>query len=156
MTEVTPAELREMAARARAIGAEIDAVLKRLHAAPDESTQRSGYRLLDAAGWARHVGTELEDTASDLVRIRARGDCPCDWGVCPVHGNTLRSTGGRSWCEVSDCGRRWDYDRAGLPCNEPVAYEVRDSTGKGGPMCAGHAQDCRIRLEGAVITALPN
>jgi len=98
MPEVTPAELRELAARAQALGAEIDVVLTRLHAAADEPTQRSGFRLLDAAGWARHVGTELEATAGDLARVRGRGQCPCDWGVCPEHGNTLSSSGGRTWC----------------------------------------------------------
>lgn len=152
---VTPAELRKLVAQAQALGADIDAVLARLHAAPDEATRRSGFRLLDAAGWARHVGTELEATVGDLVRVRGRGDCPCDWGVCPEHGNTLSGSGGKSWCETPGCGRRWNHDRVGLPCTEPVEFDVRDETGAGGPMCAGHAHDAGVRLIGAVITALP-
>lgn len=75
-SEVTPAELRELAARAYALGAQIDAVLVRLRAAADEPTQRSGYRLPDTAGWARHVGGELENTAGDLARIGARSSTP--------------------------------------------------------------------------------
>ncbi|HKT03488.1 MAG TPA: hypothetical protein VJT31_28505 [Rugosimonospora sp.] len=153
--EVTPAELRELAARAEQLAADVDAVQARLRAAGDESTRHSGYRLDDAAGEARRVAGELEATAGDLARIRGRGDCPCDWGVCPEHGNTLRGTGGQSWCEAPGCGRRWNYDRAGLPCTEPVEYDVRDATGAGGPMCAGHAHDARERLVGAVVTPLP-
>jgi hypothetical protein len=152
---VTPAELRALAARAEQLAADIDAVQVRLRAAADEPTRRCGYRLDDAAGEARRVGTELQATAGDLARLRGRGQCPCDWGVCPEHGNTLRSSGGKCWCAAPGCGRRWNYDRGGLPCTEPVAYEVRDSTGAGSPMCAGHALDARGRLVGAVITPLP-
>lgn len=152
---VTPAELREIAARALALGAELDAVLARLHAAADEPTRRSGFRLLDAAGWARHVGDELDATAGDLARVRGRSDCGADWGVCPEHGNTLRGSSGKTWCTASGCGRRWKYDRAGLPCTEPVEYLVTDAEGGSGPMCAGHALDARERLIGAVVTPLP-
>jgi hypothetical protein len=152
---VTPAELRELAARAQALAEAVDDVEARLLQAIDEPTRRAGFRLTDAAGQARRVCAELEATAGDLARIRGRGDCPCDWGVCPEHGNTLSSGGGKSWCETPGCGRRWNHDRAGLPCTEPVAYDVRDSEGHGGPMCAGHANDARERLIGAVITPLP-
>ena len=150
---VTPAELRELAARARALADDIEAVRGRFRAAGDEPTRRVGFRL-DARGWTGNVAVDLEATAGDLARVRSRGGCPCDWGVCPDHGNTLRSSGGRCWCTAPGCHRVWGYDRLGLPCNEPVAYDVRDTEGGGGPMCAGHAADARLHLVGATVTAL--
>ncbi|MEU2639876.1 hypothetical protein ABZ591_36140 [Micromonospora fulviviridis] len=61
---------------------------------------------------------------------------------------------GKIWCQASGCGRRWRHDRAGLPCTEPVEFDVRDAEGNGGPMCAGHALDARDRLIDAVVTPL--
>lgn len=156
MSAPTPTELRELAARARALGDDIAAAHARLQTAPDEPTRRVGFRLDEAAGAARGtVAADLDATADDLVRIRGRGPCPADWGVCPEHGATLRSTGGRCWCDAAGCDRSWDYDRYGLPCTEPIAYDVRDPDGGGGPMCAGHADTAQRQLVGAVVTALP-
>jgi hypothetical protein len=161
MTEhVTPAELRELAATAEALAENINAVHARLRGAPDEPTQRAGFRLDDAAGWARQIGTELAATAEQVARVRARSDCPADWGVCPEHGATLRSqgtgTGMRSWCTAPACGREWNHDRAGLPCTEPIAFAVRDRTGQTLDMCAGHARNALERLDGgATLTPLP-
>lgn len=152
---VTPTELNDLGARARLLAADVDVLHARLRAASDEPTQRSGFRLLDAAGSARQVAAELEATATDLHRIVNRSACPADWGVCPEHGRTLASDGGRSWCLRIGCGRRWPYDRAGLPCTEPPAFDVRDAEGGGGPMCAGHTIDARERIIGVVITPLP-
>ncbi len=151
---VTPAELRELAARAQALAAEIRTAHNRLRAAADEPTQRCGFRLDDAAGEADRVGEDLAATAEDLARVRGRSDCGADWGVCPEHGATLRSSGGESWCTAPGCGRRWDHNRYGLPCAEPAAYEVRDSAGTGGRMCAGHAKHAHEQLVGAVVTPL--
>src|SRR5690348_15553989 len=111
---VTPAMLRETAARAETLAAEIDTLRGQLRQAQDEPTQRCGFRLLDAAGTARRIAGDLEETAEDLARVRARSTCRADWGVCPEHGATLRGTGGKSWCETPGCGRRWGYDRVGL------------------------------------------
>lgn len=155
LDDVTPAELRELAARVHELAVCIDAVQARLRAAGDESTRRVGFRLPDAAGWVRSSGRDLEATAADLDRIRGRRGCGAAWGICPEHGATLRSTGGRSWCSKSRCGREWDHDRAGLPCTEPAAYEVRDAAGAGGLMCAGHAAVARRQLVGARVTVLP-
>jgi hypothetical protein len=157
MSTPTPAELRELAARASVLADDIAAVNTRLREAPDEPTRRVRFRLDDAAGFARGtVAAALEATADDLARVRGRGPCPADWGVCPEHGATLRSTGGRCWCIVEGCGRRWNHDRLGLPCTEPVAFDVRDPDGGGGPMCAGHTATARRQLIGAVVTALPD
>ena len=153
--EVTPGELRELAARARAFAVEVDAAQARLGAAADEPTRRVGFRLDEAASSVRGAGRGLEATADDLDRIRGRSACLMDWGVCPEHGATLRSSGVRCWCTVPGCGREWDHDRLGLPYTEPVAFDVRDAAGAGGPMCAGHAADAGRRLIGARVTALP-
>jgi hypothetical protein len=151
----TPTELRELAARARALGADIADAHARLQTAPHEPTRRVGFRLDEAAGAARGtVAEDLDATADDLVRIRGRGPCPADWGVCPVHGATLRSTGGRCWCDATGCDRSWDYDRLGMPCTEPITHDVRHPDGSS-PMCTGHADVARRQLAGAVVTPLP-
>lgn len=154
MTAPTPAELRELAGRAQALAAEVAALQVRLRAAEDEPTRRVGFRLDDAAAAISEAAHDVVNTAVDLARIRGRGDCPCDWGVCPEHGNTLRSSAGLCWCTAANCGRSWGYDRGGLPCTEPAAFDVRDLDDRGGPMCAGHAHDARTRLIGAKVTAL--
>lgn len=92
--------------------------------------------------------------ASDLVRLGARAACPVPWGACPEHGNTLTYRAGRSWCRHAGCTRSWGYDRAGLPCSDPVAVDVRDANGDGGPMCAGHATGAAEEIDGAVLTPL--
>ncbi|WP_046772568.1 hypothetical protein [Jiangella alkaliphila] len=150
----TPAKLRRLVGQAEALAAEIAGVRDRFRADPDESTRLAGFRLDDAAGTAARIAHELVATAGDLARVRGRPTCGADWGVCPVHGNTLRASGGRCWCTVLDCGRSWGYDRLGLPCSEPVAFDVRDTEGGGGPMCAGHAKDAQNRIVGAVVTPL--
>ncbi len=150
----TPADLRDLAARADELAEAIAALHRGLRDALDEPTQRSGFRLGDAAGAAHRIAAELHATASDLARVRGRGECPADWGVCPEHGNTLSSSGGTSWCRSPGCGRAWNYDRAGLPCTELVMYQVTGEDGSGGPMCGGHARDARQRLTGVVITTL--
>jgi len=149
---VTPATLRESAARAETLAAEIDALHQQLRQAQDEPTRRSGFRLPDAAGTARQIARDLEETAEDLARVRGRSTCRADWGVCPEHGATLRGTGGKSWCETPGCGREWGYDRHGLPCTEPATWVVADSAGEAMPLCEGHTMHARRTLIGAVIT----
>jgi hypothetical protein len=150
----TPAELRELAARAEALAAEITGTYERLHAAADEPTRRAGFRLPDTAGYIKGAAAELHDTAADLARIRGRSACSADWGLCPKHGNTLSSSGGQSWCRTPECGRRWDYDRGGLPCEEPPMFEVRDSAGATTFMCGGHAYAAQRSLIGATFTPI--
>ncbi|PWI06398.1 hypothetical protein DIZ27_33420 [Streptomyces sp. NWU339] len=76
------------------------------------------------------------------------------WGVCPVHGNTLRGTGGRTWCTDPNCARSWDYDRLGNACGEPATHTITDAEGGTIRACDGQAKDAANRLDGAVTTTL--
>ena len=155
MSDVKPAELRELAASAEALAEAITAVHRRMGAAPDGATRRVGARLDEAIGATIEAGRELAATAEDLARVRARSDCPVEWGCCPAHGATLCFSEGRCWCTAPGCGRQWDYDRAALPCCEPVAFAVADRTGQRWEMCAGHAHNAEERLDGgATLTRL--
>lgn len=127
----------------------------RLGAAADEPTRHVGFRLDDAAGRVSTVAGDLADTAGDLARVRGRSDCAADWGVCPRHGNTLTSSGGRSWCRMADCGLSWQYDRGALPCTEPAVSRVIDAQGDETLLCSAHTLDARARLVGATVQPLP-
>ncbi len=152
------ARARELAGRAEELAAAIGAYKQELQSAGWEPVRRAGFQCDTAAGQARQAAADLRDTAARLDRIAAAAapdTCSVPWGACPVHGATLASTGGRSWCRVPTCGRAWDYDRGGVPCAEPARWRVTDQHGGSGEMCEGHAADARERLEGAVITPLP-
>lgn len=82
------------------------------------------------------------------------GLCGVPWGVCPDHGNTLRSSGGESWCKTPGCGRRWSYDRLGVPCTDPVAAIVTDAAGETRRWCLGHTRDAERALIGAAVQYL--
>jgi hypothetical protein len=48
---------------------------------------------------AASSGRELRDSAANLDCIAAAtapGTCGVPWGVCPEHGNTLTTSGGRT------------------------------------------------------------
>jgi hypothetical protein len=143
-----------LAVLAAALADEIDALHRVIRAADDEPVRRAGFRCDIAAGSIRQAGTELAETTDDLERIAAAmkpGACPIPWGVCPEHGNTLASSGRKTWCRVAVCGRTWDYDRVGLPCIEPARWKLTDQHGACAMMCDGHALDARKRLEGARV-----
>lgn len=135
-----PADLLTLAARAMELADDVRAAQDRLRAAPEEPTRRAGFRLDDVVGYLRRHHDELRATAQDLVRVENRGSCPAEWGVCPDHGDTLRSSGGRSWCQAPGCGAAWDYDRLGLPCSETATFLVTAPEGDPGFMCRGHAR----------------
>lgn len=140
--------------RIEALADEIDALHRDIRAARDEPVRRAGFCCDTAIGWLRQASAELADTADHLDRIADAlkpGTCTVPWGVCPEHGNTLTSTGGKTWCRVICCGRTWNYDRAGLPCIEPARWRVTDQHGDSSVMCGGHALDARKRLEGARV-----
>ncbi|MET9019244.1 hypothetical protein ABZV93_04620 [Actinopolymorpha sp. NPDC004070] len=147
--------LHQLATVARGLGADIDAVDQEIRSTGDTPQRRAGFRLDTSASFARSVAAQLEITASDLTRIAARGPdtCQVQWGVCPEHGNTLRSSGGRCWC--SRCSRSFDYDRAGMACEEPAAFLLRDGQGRESHVCTAHAADASERLIGAHLTPLP-
>jgi hypothetical protein len=151
-TEIT--ELRRLAGHALHLSEQVSAVDNRLAGAGDEPTRRAGYRLDDVASNLLRVANELTAAVDELTRIANRGTCAADWGLCPEHGNTLTSSGGRSWCRRPGCRRRWDYDRGGLPCTEPAAYRVRDNAGGESQLCTGHANDACQRLTGARLIPL--
>jgi hypothetical protein len=157
--DVTPARMRALAGQAEALAAAIDSAKEgfRAHSADyEDPVRRAGFRLDDAAGQARSIAGELQETAADLARIAARpeGSCTIPWGACPEHGNTLTSTGRKTWCTAAGCGRGWGYDRVTMPCAEPARWKVTDQHGAGGLLCDGHALDARQRLEGATVVPL--
>jgi hypothetical protein len=157
--EVTPARMRDLAAQAEALAAAITEAKEDFRAVSDDyehPVRRAGFRLDEAAGRARAVAGELQATAADLARIAARpdGSCAIPWGVCPEHGNTLTSTGGKTWCRAPGCGRQWGYDRMGMPCAEPARWKLTDAEGAEALLCDGHALDARNRLEGARVVPL--
>lgn len=80
--------------------------------------------------------------------------CGADWGVCPVHGNTLASSGGQTRCRTTDCGRTWDYDRVSRHCEEPATYTITDATGGTGVLCAAHGLDAAGRMDGSTLAPL--
>ncbi len=154
-SEPTPAELRALMTEADGLAARILDLHERLWAS--EGTSHTAFRLEDAAGEVRRAGQALSQTADDLARTRTARDpklCGIPWGVCPDHGNTLTSSGGRSWCREPGCGRTWNYDRGGTPCSEPVTHRVTDATGSSMLTCRGHALGAEKQLEGGTVTPL--
>jgi hypothetical protein len=143
-----------LAVHVAALADEIDALHRVIRAAGDEPVRRTGFLCDIAIGSMRQASDELQDTADHLVRIASAmqpGGCPIPWGVCPEHGNTLVSSGRKTWCRVVGCGQTWDYDRVGLPCSEPARWLVTDQHGACSAMCDGHAHDACECLEGARI-----
>jgi hypothetical protein len=143
-----------LAVRAEALSDEIDALRHDVRAARDEAVRRAGFRCDTAVGLMRQASAELQDTADHLDRIAAArkpGACAASWGICPEHGNTLTSTGRKTWCRVIGCGRTWHYDRIGLPCIEPARWTVTDKHRHASVMCDSHTLDARERLEGARV-----
>lgn len=151
------ADARELAARAQDLAAAIRTYRHSLNAAAWEPIRQAGFQCDTAADYAQQAAAELLASAARLDRIAAAaapGTCSIPWGACPVHGASLAAGGGRSWCQAPGCGRRWDYDRIGLPCTEPARWLVTGARGDGRVMCDGHAADARRRLEGAHVTLL--
>ncbi|MEJ5869342.1 hypothetical protein WDV85_16550 [Pseudokineococcus sp. 5B2Z-1] len=149
----TPADLRELAAAADALAARIEVVQAALRDEYPGARSRAGFRLDDAAGNARQASRALEDTAGELARIAATPEhaCGIEWGVCPRHGSTITTSGGRSWCTVDGCGNTWGYDRLSTPCPEPVTHRITDTTGATQDVCDGHAIGARARVTGVTV-----
>ena len=99
---------RDVASRADALAAEIAALRHDIQAAEREPVRQAGFRCDTATGSVRQAAGELRDIAADLDRISAAsapGTCSTPWGVCPAHGNTLASSGGKTWCQDVSCVR---------------------------------------------------
>jgi hypothetical protein len=73
----------------------------------------AGRALVDLAAAGRAVAAarealELEiRIETDRVLAADTTRCAARWGVCPEHGNTLCSSGERTWCARPGCGRTW-------------------------------------------------
>jgi hypothetical protein len=123
------------------------------------STRRAaaGRALAQLDSATRRLAGAREALVSDIQSVtdrRLASDetrCSAQWGVCPQHGNTLSSSGGRSWCRRAGCGRTWPGSRASQHCDEPAAVIVADQTGAQLRLCAGHWADARARLVGATV-----
>ena len=153
--EPTPADLRALMTEADSLQQRILDVHRQLTARDD--IRHTAFRLEDAAGEVRQVREALGATASELARTRAVRDgtvCAVPWGVCPEHGNTLRSTGGTTRCTQLGCPRFWRYDRLGVPCGEPLTHRITDETGESFLSCRAHAADATERLVGGTVTPL--
>lgn len=154
-----PAELAErvrlLARAADTLGASIRDALAELRAA-GEPVSLASFQLTDAPGSAASLRRQLLATAGDLDYLAARPADACEavWGCCPEHGATLVSSGGETRCQVTGCGRRWAYDRIGLPCGEPAVRQVTLRGDKSLRLCKGHGRDADERLEGAVLEPL--
>jgi hypothetical protein len=95
------------------------------------------------------AGEIRADADRRLAADEAR--CAAQWGVCPEHGNTLSSSGGRSWCRRPGCGRTWPGSRVSHHCDELAAVLVADQAGAQLRLCAGHWADARVHLVGATV-----
>jgi hypothetical protein len=137
---VRPGDLLALAARVNDLMDDISAVQGRLRRAPDEPTRSAGFPLDTAVSYLRQGFDELRASGEALHRVVNRGSCPADWGACPDHGATLRSSGRESWCGMPGC-RSWDYDRLGSPCSETATHTVTGPEGSPGRMCVGHARE---------------
>jgi hypothetical protein len=157
----TAAELRirsnELADRVGALIADIAALGADMKAADSESVRRVSFGCLTSVEGMQDAVRCLRDMADDLERIEAAsapGVCSVPWGVCPEYGNTLASSGGKTWCRAMFCRRTWDHDRAGLPCAEPARWALRDQLGGVAVMCDGHARDAAASIDGAKVDPL--
>lgn len=153
--EPTPADIRALIADATALQERMRDIERRLSGS--EETRHAVFRLDDAAGQITRVNEALENTAGELARVRAVRDgsvCAVPWGVCPEHGNTLSSSGGKTRCSQPSCGRSWNYDRLGVPCGEPLTHKVTDAAGGSFLACKAHAMDATERLIGGTVTPL--
>lgn len=92
----------------------------------------------------------LRSTAADPSR------CTVPWGVCPEHGATLKSSGGRAWCMDLACLNAWTYDRLDAACTEPATHTIQADDGDRYVVCDGHALTARTQItDGQVLPGLP-
>ncbi|HSV65290.1 MAG TPA: hypothetical protein VLJ59_05195 [Mycobacteriales bacterium] len=122
---------------------------------PDASRIGAARRALDELRAAASALTELRQQlardlvdAEDAVLAADETVCSAEWGVCPEHGSTLCSTGGKSWCTSLWCGRSWNTDRVGRHCTEPAAVIAADPNHELMRLCAGHWLDAQERIVG--------
>lgn len=76
--------------------------------------------------------------------------CGADWRVCLEHGNTLRSSGDKTWC--THCDRELPGGAARV-CVEDATHRLVHESGEM-LVCAGHAKAAEVQLEGAQLIPL--
>ena len=154
--EPTPAELRDLQARADALARDVAVMRGRLKEQPDLPRGVRG-ALPGAVDDALTLAAQrIGGAAEKLARVRAArgpGSCTAWWGICPCCGPTLRTEDGRSWCR--ECGAGWGYDRSQGPCGEPATFLVMDSQGGTVIVCSAHGRHIRERLDGGLLLAIP-
>ncbi len=97
----------------------------------------------------------LQSTATDPSR------CTVPWGVCPEHGDTLKSRaratkGFDSCCTNPVCFNVWPYDRLDAACTELATHTIQADNGDRYVVCAGHALTARAQItDGQVLPGLP-
>lgn len=154
--EPTPAELRDLQARADALARDVAAMRERLRQQPDLPRGVRGAlpgALDESLGQAAR---RLGGAAEKLARVRAAqqpGSCTAWWGICPRCGPTLRTEDGRSWCQ--ECGAGWGYDRSQGPCGEAATFLAMDAQGGTAIVCAAHGRHMQERLDGGLLLAIP-
>ena len=107
------------------------------------------------------LATRMEARFDELAGVSPQEDpgtatlptCEIEWGACPDHGKSLRSSGGETWCTVFRCGRRWNTDRLTCSCTETATHRATDETGTV-LLCDGHVVAIRDELPAAIITRL--
>jgi hypothetical protein len=164
MSDLTPANLRVLAARAEQMATDVDAAHVALRGATDRFARRLGYTLDDDAGWLRQVASHVTETAEELELVLGRTApghraCEVESGGCPDHGGTLTTatpsgSAGPWRCTTPGCGRIFDWRIGDLPCLEPAAFTVLDVEGTAMDLCAGHTVEARRRLVGARVLPL--
>ncbi|MFK3734659.1 hypothetical protein ACI2LJ_30835 [Streptomyces sp. NPDC088090] len=153
--EPTPADFRALISDVSALQDRIRSAVGGLR--DSEETRHTAFRLGEAVGELSSLTKALEETAGDLARVRSVRDgsvCAVPWGVCPEHGNALRSSGGKTGCTEPGCSRTWGYDRLGAPCGEPLTHTVTDAQGSSFLACRAHAADASERLLGSTVALL--
>jgi hypothetical protein len=117
--------------------------------AADSAAAELGEAARLLAGAREALAREIE--AATERELADASVCQARWGVCPEHGNTLTSSGGRTRCRRPGCGRIWAGDRLAAHCDEPAVVVVADQAGGRLRLCAGHWADARERLVGARV-----
>ncbi|GAA5023548.1 hypothetical protein [Kitasatospora paranensis] len=151
--EPTPAELRDLQARADALARDVVAMRERLRQQPGLPRGVLPGTVDDAL---TRAAQRIGDAADKLARVRAAewsGSCTAWWGICPRCGPTLQTEDGRSWCR--ECGTRWGYDRSHGPCTERATHLAMDAQGGTVVVCAVHGRHMQERLDGGLLLAIP-
>ena len=81
----------------------------------------------------------------------AVGWCAAGWGVCPLCGPTLKSSGSGAWCQ--ECGRRWEEDLLSEDCRLPAAGVLTQFAGDPGiALCLPHGRAGAVLVAGGIFT----